>query len=114
MPPEQESVITLTDSLEISAKLPMPKLMHWLLRWLPYMRKAQAMKEEMIKRELEKGKVRFAQGKKDELVARCAMDDILYRELATAAKENRTPIYDSRMIYDEVSLCLLSMTVLFC
>jgi hypothetical protein len=106
MPPAQKSILTLTESLEAAVKSPTPRLTHWFLRCLPYMRKARMAKEEMIANELEKGKTRFTQGRKEDQVARCAMDDILHRELIAAKKESREPVYDTRAIYDEVSSSL--------
>lgn len=81
---------------------PMPKFTFWLMSQLPYMRKAKAAKETMIASELEKAKKWFSSGPNKEQTARCAMDDILRRELAAAAKENREPAYNTRAIFDEV------------
>ncbi|KAJ5774111.1 cytochrome P450 [Penicillium paradoxum] len=98
----QNSVLTLTESLESIMMSPMPRLAFWLLSKLPYMRKAIAAKESMIATELERAKVRFAGTAKEDQVARCAMDDILRRELVAAEKENREPAYSTRTIFDEL------------
>jgi len=106
MPHAQESILTLTESLELSIKSPVPRTAHWFLRKLPYMRKAHAYKENMIATELDKAKKRFSEGSLEKQVTRCAMDDVLRRELAAAKKEDREPNYKTRAIFDEVSLAL--------
>jgi hypothetical protein len=102
-PAAQQSILTLTDSLEVAIKSPFPRIAHWFHRWMPHMRKARVIKEEMISDALEKGKVRIAQSGRDRDQATCALDFILFRELIAAEKENREPAYNSRVIYDEVS-----------
>ncbi|KAJ3576912.1 hypothetical protein NPX13_g3557 [Xylaria arbuscula] len=79
----QKSILTITESL-------------------PYMRNARAVKEEMIKGELDKATARFEKNANKKPEASCAMDEILYRELAAAKKEKRTPVYHTRAIYDEL------------
>lgn len=98
-----ESIMTLTESIEVSIKAPFPKFAHWMLRQMPYMRKARADKERLIHDEIEKGVKRFQSGDRKK---RSAMDDILHRELAAAKKEGRQPVYHSRMMYDEVRVLL--------
>jgi hypothetical protein len=66
---------------------------------MPFYRRANAHKEALLARELEKARPRFQSG--DE-VKRSALDDILHRELNAAKKEGRKPNYDSRPIKDEV------------
>jgi hypothetical protein len=75
---------------------------------LPHMRRATAAKETMIATELEKARARFSGEAAEEPVARCAMDDILRRELAAAEKENREPVYNTRTVFDEVTALLFS------
>jgi hypothetical protein len=99
-PPVFEAILTLTESLETTVKSPFPKLHHWFLRQLPYMRRARAVKEEFITKELEKAVKGFESGKD----AHSALEDILHRELVAAKKEDRVPNYKSRAIYDEVTL----------
>ncbi|KAI1268608.1 cytochrome P450 [Xylariaceae sp. FL1019] len=102
MPSTQKSILTLTESLAVMVTSPFPKLTHWLFRQLPYMKRARTVKEEMIRSELEKASARFESDSTEERSARCAMVDILYRELATAKKEKRPPVYNTRAIYDEL------------
>jgi hypothetical protein len=98
-PPVFEAILTLTESLETSVKSPSPKLHHWFLRQLPYMRRARSVKEDFITKELDKAVQTFESGKN----AHSALEDILHRELLAAKKENRVPNYKSRAIYDEAS-----------
>lgn len=103
-PPAFEAIFTLTESVEVSIKSPFPRLHYKLLQLMPYMRKAQAAKEKGIMDELEKGIKRLAGKEHDDRTVRCAMDDVLRREYIVAQKEGRPPMYDTRVINDEVSL----------
>jgi len=103
IPPGFEAVLTLTDSLEPTIKSPIPIWHHWFLRQLPSMRKARAIKEAMINGQIERGTKRIAEG---DMVKRCALDDIMHREMTAAKKEDRAPIYTTRAISDEVSASL--------
>ncbi|KAL2828394.1 cytochrome P450 monooxygenase [Aspergillus cavernicola] len=108
IPDAPKSILTLTESLESVMISPLPKFTFWLMSQLPYMRRARAAKETMISTELEKAKVRFSGNTKKDQVARCALDDILHRELAAAEKEGREPVYNTRTIYDELFGLLLA------
>ncbi|KAI1622060.1 cytochrome P450 [Exophiala viscosa] len=94
-----EAITTLTESMEISIKAPLPRLAHWCLRQLPYMREARAIKERLIHDEVEKGVRRLSSG---DHIRRSALDDILHREVAISEKEGKQPAYHSRVIYDEL------------
>jgi hypothetical protein len=110
-----ESILVLTDSLEVSIKSPSPPIAYWFLSKLPYMRRAEKVKEKMIIGEVDKAIDRFETGGQPQ---RCAIDDILRREKMLAEKEERLPNYRSRSIYDEVSLvktdCYHSLTCCSC
>ncbi|KAJ5502468.1 Cytochrome P450 [Penicillium fimorum] len=82
IPDAPKSVLTLTESLEHMG--------------------TSSQREAMIATALEKAKGRFSSDRKEEHVARCAMDDILRRELAAAKRENREPAYNTRTIFDEL------------
>jgi hypothetical protein len=98
--PVFDAILTLTESFEVASKSPAPRLTHWALRQLPYMRKAKNAKDDYIISELKKGIQRLEAGEK---AARCALDDMLQRELALAEKECRPPNYINRAMIDEVS-----------
>ena len=95
-----QAITTLTESLEACTKSPVPRLAHWILRQMPYMRKARADKEKLFTDMIRQSIKRIESG---EQVRGSALDDILMRETAIAKKEGRPPIYYSRTIYDEVS-----------
>jgi hypothetical protein len=98
-PPEFDAILTLTESLEPTIKSPVPKLHHWFLRQMPYMRKARALKESLINGQIEKATKRFAEG---DMEKRCALDDVMHREMTAAKKADRAPVYNTRPISDEV------------
>jgi hypothetical protein len=97
-----QSILTLTASLETSLKSPLPKLAHWFLRQTSSMKKAIAIKDNFIKAEVEKTKGRFEGQQEKERDVRCALDDMLRREMLLSEKENRAPKFHSRAMYDEV------------
>ena len=101
-PPAMQSILTLTASLETSLKSPLPGLAHWFLRQTSEMKKALAIKDNFIKAEVEKTKERFEGQHENEREARCALDEVLKRELLLSEKENRAPMFHSRAMYDEV------------
>jgi hypothetical protein len=98
-PAEFEAILTLAESVETATKSPVPRLAYWLLKQLPYMRRAFRTKEATINTEIDKAVERIQSEKH---VKRSAIDDILRREQALAAKEGRVPFYHSREISDEV------------
>lgn len=101
-PPLIEAFMTLTQSMVACVESPVPRLHHWCLRQMPYMRKARALKENMISTQLDRAMSRFS-GPDPEQVSTCVLDDILRRELKMAEKENRKPASKSRTIFDEVN-----------
>ncbi|KAB8360912.1 hypothetical protein FH972_024645 [Carpinus fangiana] len=103
MPPLQNAIITLTDSIGKLISSPFPVLKDWYFRMLPHMRKAKAIKEDLFTKELQAAIANLTGDSEKQTEARCAMDVILRRELAAATKEGRKPNLDSRNIYDEVS-----------
>jgi hypothetical protein len=100
-PPLIEAFMTLTQSMIACVESPVPRVHHWCLRQLPYMRKARSLKENMIATQLDQAMRRFI-GPKPEQVSTCVLDDILRRELKMAEKESRKLAYKSRTIVDEV------------
>ena len=110
MPAAQDAILTLTDSLEKTLIAPIPALSFRLLSMTKAMRDARAVKEEMIATELARGKARLVeQANGEQPATRCAMDDILRREIAAAQKQNREPNYDTRTMYDEVRPALAAI-----
>ena len=102
-PPVFRSILHLTEIMGVASRMPSPRLYLWFQKQLPRTRKAFRLKEEFISRELKRGLDKFLAG---EQTSRSALEEILQREVAAAAKENRPPIYTSRAIYDEVGSLL--------
>ena len=95
-----DAISTLTQSLETTIKAPFPRFAHWVLRQMPYMRKARAAKEALFTEMIDVSVKRVTSGNETTF---SALDDILLRETAAAKKENRSPVYYSRTVYDEVT-----------
>jgi hypothetical protein len=98
-PKSFDAMTTLIESLATSIQSPVPRFAHWVLRQMPYMRRARAEKEKLMTEMVNKSVQRVTSGKAER---RSALDDIILREAAAAAKEKRRPVYNSRTIYDEV------------
>ena len=93
MPPSYDAIVTLTNSIETTVQSPIPKLHHWLLRQLPYMRSAKGYKDRYITEALHRACEKFSgTSEKDELV-NSAIEHLLRRELVAAKKEGRDPEY---------------------
>ncbi|RMJ13331.1 hypothetical protein CDV36_007013 [Fusarium kuroshium] len=96
---ELQCFTTLGDSILVAVRSPLPLLSHFLYRNLsPMMRRAAAGRDKLRNREIAKSIERMKAGHPE----RCAMDNMLAREDAIAAKEGRNPNY-----YSEVILCEL-------
>ncbi|KAL5323528.1 hypothetical protein ACEPPN_008066 [Leptodophora sp. 'Broadleaf-Isolate-01'] len=102
LPESMAAVVHLTETLETSVKSPIPVLVHWVIRQLPSYRKATAIKDNFIRDEVEKTRIRFEGRSEKDLDVRCAMDDIMRRELSACEKEGRAPMFHSRAMYDEI------------
>lgn len=91
---------TLTDSIIVAVRSPLPRLSHFLYRNLsPMMRRAAAGRDRLRNREIAKSVERRRSGHPE----RCALDNMLAREDVIAEKENRKPNYYSQVIQSEVS-----------
>jgi hypothetical protein len=99
--PYIEAMFTLSNSLETSMKAPTPKLAHWFLRQTKSMKTARRYKEELLAREINASLERVTGGS-DEYIVRCAVDDMVRREIGLAAKEHREPAVHTRVFCDEV------------
>ncbi|KAH7395215.1 cytochrome P450 [Phaeosphaeria sp. MPI-PUGE-AT-0046c] len=89
------AVLTLAHSVEQTQLSPAPRLTSWVLRQMPYMRRAKKIKDSYIA------------GKVDECVEildqkpKSALHSVLVREKQVAEKEGRNPEFHSRAISDE-------------
>lgn len=93
VPPAFEAIITLTDSLEAVVSSPVPRLHHWLLRQLPYMRSAKVYKDRYIMESLDRAWKKFSKNSEKDESVNCALEHLLRREFAAATKEGRAPEY---------------------
>ena len=97
---ELTGLVVLADSLMVALRSPIPKIHYTLYAALsPKIRKAKAAVDGLRKREIEAGIKRRQEGKAE----RCAVDSLLEREAAMAAKEGRKPNPHSKVIESEVS-----------
>ncbi|KAL2270536.1 hypothetical protein VTJ83DRAFT_2720 [Remersonia thermophila] len=97
------AALTLGESVTHVQLSPAPRPTSWLLRQLPYMRKATAVKDSYIRERVLENVARIQEaernGEKQE--PRIALHSVLLRERDMAAKEGRAPRYTDRRIADE-------------
>lgn len=97
---ELEAFTVLSNSTSLSMRSLFPQLFHFFYRnFSPTMRNALRLAKRLQRREIANGLERRRTGK----AQRCAVDEILAREEAIAAKEGRKPEYYSQVITSEVS-----------
>lgn len=97
-----QSFLNIMHSVEACIKSPVPILSHWLLRQTPAMKKSFRVKDRLIGQEIDKA-VERAMGKSEaDKEIKCAVDDIVRREMHMAKKENRAPEFKSKGMSDEV------------
>jgi cytochrome P450 len=95
VPPIFRAVLTLANSVTSTQLSPFPVLTSWLLRCLPYMKRATSLKDTYIR------------SKVDACISildsppKSALHSVLLREKHLAAKHSRPPAYHSRAIADE-------------
>lgn len=92
------AVLTLANSVTDTQLSPAPRLTSWVLRQLPYMRKATAIKDQYIATKTEECIALIQAG---DTQPRSALHSVLLRERDLAAKEGRAPAYRRRGIADE-------------
>ncbi|KAJ4368080.1 hypothetical protein N0V83_006435 [Neocucurbitaria cava] len=92
------AVLTLANSVTDTQLSPAPRLTSWVLRKLPYMRKATAIKDQYIRDQVAQCVQLINKGSEK---PRSALHSVLVREKETAGKEDRQPDYYKRAIADE-------------
>ena len=98
-----DSIMTLADSVAITMKSPIPRLHHKLaLRFYPSLVAAKKAKEKLVQEHLDAAWNRFSSvgDRRDDI--KCALDLIVEREVKSANKEDRSAVYDSSAIRDEL------------
>ncbi|TRX96048.1 hypothetical protein FHL15_003190 [Xylaria flabelliformis] len=97
------SIITLTNSVEIPVSSPFPRQTYlFALTFYPRLRSAVAHKNQLIKERLNAAWQRLSRPHKQEGAIRCATDLFVQREINMAKKDNRAPQYDTPVIRDEL------------
>lgn len=92
------AVLTLANSVTDTQLSPAPRLTSWVLRQLPYMRRATAIKDAYLRAKTEECLSLIEAG---DTQPRSALHSVLLRERDLAAKEGRPPAYRRRGIADE-------------
>lgn len=103
-PPEYDSLTTLIGSVEIATNSPVPRQHHWLaLRLYSYLRHARRYKDDLLRGALDQAWQKFS-SKSTSLdgEVRSAIDLIVQKEVAMAAREGRPPQYRTPAIQDEL------------
>jgi hypothetical protein len=110
-PPAPEiahAIMMLDESTEYALQSMMPNLAWSSLRWVPWWAKAWKKKEDLLRSSIEKARNRIERKTTQEYQQRCALDNMVSRELGLAQKAGRIPEFHSRAFYDEVRPTLLS------
>ncbi|KAF1944332.1 cytochrome P450 [Clathrospora elynae] len=92
------AVLTLANSVTDTQLSPAPRLTSWVLRQLPYMRRATAIKDQYIRDKVNECIQLIDNGDES---PRSALHSVLLREKDVAKKNGRQPEYHSRAIADE-------------
>lgn len=105
--PEQEALVYLIHSIAVGFQSVVPRFAHWLYLQKPQSRKAVRVQRELIRRNIDKSAQRIAQyGIKDKKRLKCAVDQILLREIEAADRHGVRPNLHKSAIYDEVAIPL--------
>ncbi|WYZ35700.1 hypothetical protein EsH8_X_000347 [Colletotrichum jinshuiense] len=92
------AILTLTNSVTDTQLSPAPVLTSWVLRKLPYMKRATKIKDKYIREKIDESVHLINSGNTEPW---SALHSVLLREREIAAKENRQPSYYKRAIFDE-------------
>lgn len=102
MDAELQACVYLTESIGVSFQSTFPRLAHWLYLNKAESRRQMRLKEQLIRREINKAIDRMERGDGMESSFRCAVDQLCQRERAISQKHGVQPNYHQRAIYDEV------------
>lgn len=113
--PAMDAVLRTTENITKVAVTGFPGIAWRVLSCFPRVRRLRKLKDQFIQDQVDKAVERLADGDNSSDTdsgyskLKCALDLIIQRERALAAKENREPVYWSDSIKDEVSpLCASS------
>lgn len=98
-----DALLDIPEMIAIAQKSPFPTLAQWLAMLKPKHARAHFARQSLIKRKTtESLKNMYAMGEK--YSAKSALDHLLQREMAAAAKTGRRPDFYSPVIRDEVRI----------
>ncbi len=106
--PAMDAVLRTTENVTKVAVTGFPDIAWRVLSWFPRVRRLRRLKDQFIQGQVDKAVDRVAAADSSSDTGgysklKCALDLIILRERALAAKENREPVYWSDSIKDEVS-----------
>jgi hypothetical protein len=101
--PELAACVRVVENMGIAFQSAVPVIANWLCRVRPLMRRAINLKKRMISRNISNAVQRLKEDPDREGGARCAVDQIVWRETMAAKKAGVLPDYDRRSIHDEAS-----------
>ncbi|KAJ1331829.1 cytochrome P450 [Microdochium nivale] len=93
---------TMQDAVGKTLTQPFPRVFTWFNSRTEKMREAHVAKQRMLREQVELALRRLRGGEGEEGVVQSALDHMLRREMAAAAKAGREPVYDSPSMYDEL------------
>jgi len=98
-PKENKAVADFAQSIALIQNSPSPWMHYWVLKQLPWLRRALAVKDAMLRRHIDEGMARLAQPGAE---LTCAMDRMIQREVNAARKAGTAPDVHSPRMYDSV------------
>jgi hypothetical protein len=101
--PELHACVYLTQSIGVAFQSAFPRLAHWLYLQKPESRRAIQKKNHFIHQNIKKSIERLKGTEQGQTKQRCAVDQVLLREMASATKLGHLPNYYRKEICDEVS-----------
>ncbi|KAH8646268.1 cytochrome P450 [Xylariales sp. PMI_506] len=103
LPRDIASILDVIAAAGGAASSPLPRVSFYFAKFTsPKLRRSIAHKDQIMRREIEKSLARINDEQKDDGASRSAVDNILRREKAVAAKEGRPADFFSGRIRDEL------------
>ena len=98
-----QSIMDLDEATEYALKSMMPGPTWKFMHYVPWFRRDWERKEALLRTSIEKSRDRIERKITAEHHQRCALDNMVARELSMASKAGREPEFHNRAFYDEVS-----------
>lgn len=90
-PPVYNAIVMMIDSLDDIAASPQPSWHHWFIRQTPSYRTAKKLKDEVMDEHFRNARKQYSDDPDDQKDVRCAIENVLQREMIAARKEGRAP-----------------------